>query len=143
MIWCTNDLDAHIPTFCKRWIFIWGCFFPVSILNQTNDNYNLWHFSDFGIHNARSIFHCAESTSFLGPKIRGIFPSQFIELTSRSLCDFADYARQKSRILGFSKLYYCLGFVFIQSPVLPSYFIRLTVQLLNCMFFYFWILNNF
>ena len=29
-IWCTNDPDTHI---CKRWSFIWRCFFSVSILN--------------------------------------------------------------------------------------------------------------
>ena len=32
-LWCTNSLNAHIPTFCKCWSFIWRCFFPVSILN--------------------------------------------------------------------------------------------------------------
>ena len=34
LIWCTNDLNAHIPTFFKRWSFIWRCFFPVSILKD-------------------------------------------------------------------------------------------------------------
>ena len=33
LIWCTNDPDAHIRTFYKRWSFIWRCFFPMSILN--------------------------------------------------------------------------------------------------------------
>ena len=28
----TNDPIVHIHTFCKRWSFIWGCFFAVSIL---------------------------------------------------------------------------------------------------------------
>ena len=32
LIWCTNDPNAHILTFRKRWIFISRCFFPVSIL---------------------------------------------------------------------------------------------------------------
>ena len=32
LIWCTNDLNAHICNFCKCWSFIWWCFFPVSIL---------------------------------------------------------------------------------------------------------------
>ena len=32
LIWCTNDPNAHIRYFCKRWSFIWRCFFPVSIL---------------------------------------------------------------------------------------------------------------
>ena len=32
LIWCTNDLNAHIPSFCKRWRFIWWCFFNMSIL---------------------------------------------------------------------------------------------------------------
>ena len=32
LIWCTNDPNAHIPTFRKRWSFIWRCYFPVSIL---------------------------------------------------------------------------------------------------------------
>ena len=34
LIWCNNDLNAHIPTFCKRWSFIWQFFFPVSILKH-------------------------------------------------------------------------------------------------------------
>ena len=32
LIWCTIDPNAHTRTFCKRWSFIWRCFFPVSIL---------------------------------------------------------------------------------------------------------------
>ena len=32
LIWCTNDTNAHIPSFCKRRSFIWRCFFPESIL---------------------------------------------------------------------------------------------------------------
>ena len=31
--WCTNYPNAHIPTFCKHWSFIWRCFFLESILN--------------------------------------------------------------------------------------------------------------
>ena len=27
LIWCTNDTDFHIGTFCKHWSFIWGHFF--------------------------------------------------------------------------------------------------------------------
>ena len=34
LIWCTNDPNAHIRTFCKRWSFIWRCFFHVSILKS-------------------------------------------------------------------------------------------------------------
>ena len=34
MIWCTNDPNAHIHIFCKRWSFIWRCFFPVSIVKR-------------------------------------------------------------------------------------------------------------
>ena len=34
LIWCTNNLNTHICTFCKRWSFIWRCSFPVSILNK-------------------------------------------------------------------------------------------------------------
>ena len=30
--WCTNNPNADIGTFCKRWSFIWRYFFPVSIL---------------------------------------------------------------------------------------------------------------
>ena len=26
LIWCTNDPDIHIRTFCKRWSFIWRAF---------------------------------------------------------------------------------------------------------------------
>ena len=33
LIWCTNDPNAYIPTFCKRWSFIWRCFFFLSIVN--------------------------------------------------------------------------------------------------------------
>ena len=33
LIWCTNEPNVHIHTFRKSWNFIWGCFFPVSILN--------------------------------------------------------------------------------------------------------------
>ena len=32
-IWCTNHLNVYIHTFWRCWSFIWGCFFPVSILN--------------------------------------------------------------------------------------------------------------
>ena len=31
LICCTKDPNAHIYTSCKRWSFIWGGFFPVSI----------------------------------------------------------------------------------------------------------------
>ena len=34
VIWCNNDPNAHIRTFCKCWSFIWGCFFTVSILKS-------------------------------------------------------------------------------------------------------------
>ena len=37
LICCTNNPNAHICTFCKRWSFIWRCFFPVSILNKRNE----------------------------------------------------------------------------------------------------------
>ena len=33
LIWCINDPNAHIPTFCKCWSFMWRCFLPVCILN--------------------------------------------------------------------------------------------------------------
>ena len=33
-IWCTNDPNTHIRTFCKRWSLILGCSFPVSILKS-------------------------------------------------------------------------------------------------------------
>ena len=33
LVWCTNDPNVHIHTFCKRWSFILRCFFPVSIFN--------------------------------------------------------------------------------------------------------------
>ena len=41
LIWCINYTNVHIRTFCKRWSFIWRCFFPVNILNfyfQENTN---------------------------------------------------------------------------------------------------------
>ena len=34
LIWCTNHPNVHIHTFQKRWSFVWGCFFPVSILKH-------------------------------------------------------------------------------------------------------------
>ena len=34
LIWCTNNSNAQIHTFCKRWSFIWQCCFLVSILKQ-------------------------------------------------------------------------------------------------------------
>ena len=36
LICCTDNPDAYICTFCKRWSFIWQCFSPVSILNYRN-----------------------------------------------------------------------------------------------------------
>ena len=33
LICFTNNPNAHIRTFCKRWSFIWRCFFPVTVLN--------------------------------------------------------------------------------------------------------------
>ena len=36
LTWCTNHLNAHVRTFCKRWSFIWRYFFPVrSLMSQT------------------------------------------------------------------------------------------------------------
>ena len=32
LIWCSNDPNAHIATFCKHWRFMWRCYFLVSIL---------------------------------------------------------------------------------------------------------------
>ena len=32
LIWCAKYQNVDIHIFCKRWSFIWGCFFPVSIL---------------------------------------------------------------------------------------------------------------
>ena len=34
LICCTNNPNAHICTFCKRWSFIWRSFFPVGILKD-------------------------------------------------------------------------------------------------------------
>ena len=34
LICCTNNTNVHICTFCKRWSFIWRCFFPVSIFKS-------------------------------------------------------------------------------------------------------------
>ena len=36
LIWCTNNANAHICSFWKRWSFIWRCFFPMSILKANN-----------------------------------------------------------------------------------------------------------
>ena len=35
LVWCSNDPNVHIPTFCERWSFIWRCFFLVSILKPS------------------------------------------------------------------------------------------------------------
>ena len=43
LIWCTNDPNAHICTFCKRWSFIWRCFFLVSILKEYWKFLYRWH----------------------------------------------------------------------------------------------------
>ena len=32
LIWCASDPNAHIRAFCKRWSFIWRCFFSVSLM---------------------------------------------------------------------------------------------------------------
>ena len=37
LIWCTNDPNADIPILCKRWSFIWWCFFSMSILKESKD----------------------------------------------------------------------------------------------------------
>ena len=34
LIWCANYPNVHIHIFGKRWSFIWGYFFPVSILKS-------------------------------------------------------------------------------------------------------------
>ena len=34
LFWYSNDPNAHIRTFCKRWSFIWRCFFPMCILKN-------------------------------------------------------------------------------------------------------------
>ena len=52
MIWCTNDPNAHIRTFCRRWNFIWRYFFPVSILKRVQFYYLI-------VRNWRS--HCSRS----------------------------------------------------------------------------------
>ena len=47
LIWCTNDPNAHIRTFCKRWSFIWRCFFPVSILPKRFHNHRTFFINIF------------------------------------------------------------------------------------------------
>ena len=37
LIWCASD--PNIRAFCKRWSFIWRCFFSVSIINETTGNF--------------------------------------------------------------------------------------------------------
>ena len=39
LIWCTNHLNLHIHTFRKLWGFIWGYFFPLSILKGSSSNF--------------------------------------------------------------------------------------------------------
>ena len=38
LICCTNNPNAHICTFYKRWSFIWRCFFRVSTLKKRKSN---------------------------------------------------------------------------------------------------------
>ena len=52
LCWCTNDPNIHIHTFCKRWNFIWGWFFPASILNV------LWNVS--GMNKSRVLFRSSQ-----------------------------------------------------------------------------------
>ena len=37
LIWCTSYTYAHTPAYCKRWGFIWWCFFPMSILKYSRN----------------------------------------------------------------------------------------------------------
>ena len=41
LIWCTNNPNVNIRIFRKRWSLIWGCLFPVSILNLIH---RTWYF---------------------------------------------------------------------------------------------------
>ena len=43
LIWCANYLNVHIHTFQKRWRFILGCFYHVSVLKSQTKNQN-WFF---------------------------------------------------------------------------------------------------
>ena len=40
LVCCTDNPNAHIYTFCKRWSFIWRCFFLVSM-------WFIWTFGHF------------------------------------------------------------------------------------------------
>ena len=42
LIWCTNDLNAHIPTFCRRWSFIRQCFSLWVSLKTIYQTRNQW-----------------------------------------------------------------------------------------------------
>ena len=33
-VWCTNNPNAYIRTFCKRWSSVWRCFLPASVLKE-------------------------------------------------------------------------------------------------------------
>ena len=39
LILCTNNPNAHIHIFCKRWTFTWRCFFSMSIHKCINNVY--------------------------------------------------------------------------------------------------------
>ena len=45
LICCTNNQNDHICTFCKRWSFIWRCFFLVSVLNSICLFFHLFYLS--------------------------------------------------------------------------------------------------
>ena len=43
LFWCTNNINARSYTFRKRWSFIWGWFFPVSILKPSKYFDLIWN----------------------------------------------------------------------------------------------------
>ena len=78
LIWCSNEPNAHIRTFCKHWNFIWQCFFPVSILKLVFNTFKIKnYFSYKGLipHDWKSFlvykFTCPSSSSgYIGKTCR-------------------------------------------------------------------------
>ena len=73
LIWCANYANVHIRPFCKRSSFLWGYFFPVSILNITSKYLSIFSNKSLAcwvVHIARyflSCYFCSRYSSMVGP----------------------------------------------------------------------------
>ena len=73
LTWCANYANVHIRLFRKRWSFIWGYFFPVSILNITSKYLSIFSNKSLAcwvVHITRyflSCYSCSRYSSMVGP----------------------------------------------------------------------------